>query len=141
HPVGAAKVDVRCAAVFEIENSAVLEKTSDDAAHANAMAQSVHVGPQRARSSHDEVDFHTRARCPVQRFDHRLVKQGMHLGDDPCWLPAPSMIGLAIDELDGAFSQVYRRDEQWVVVFLLRARSEKVEYRMHGRSDLRIGGQ
>src|SRR5450432_4242917 len=49
HPVGAAQIQLRRAAIFEIINAAVLQETPDDAAHADAAAQPAHC-PRTIRS-------------------------------------------------------------------------------------------
>src|SRR5580658_8685567 len=71
HPVGAAQINLRRAAVLEIIDTAVLQKASDDAAHPDAAAQSAHTGNQSALSTDDQVDLHAGLRSAVQRFDYR----------------------------------------------------------------------
>ena len=48
HPIGAAEVDLRLAAVLEVKDSAVLKEPPHDAAHADAVAGATNSRPQRA---------------------------------------------------------------------------------------------
>ena len=48
----------RHAAIFKIEDAAVLEETAYDAAHADAAAEPANARDQHALASHDEIDFH-----------------------------------------------------------------------------------
>src|SRR3984957_1679100 len=57
HPVGAAKIEFRLAAVFEKIDAAVLQKSADDTAHANAAAKPAYARDQRALSPHDQIDL------------------------------------------------------------------------------------
>src|ERR1035438_9521372 len=57
HPVGAAQVQLGLCAIFEIIDTAVLQKTPDDAAHTDAAAQPTHAGNERALAAHDQIDL------------------------------------------------------------------------------------
>lgn len=59
------------AAILEVENPAVLQKSAYQAAHANSMAQTPHVETQGASSAHDEIDLHPGLRSPMQRLDRK----------------------------------------------------------------------
>src|SRR5580692_4459193 len=57
HPVGAAKIKFGLAAVFEKIDAAVLQKSANDTAHANAAAKPAYAGDERALSPHDQIDL------------------------------------------------------------------------------------
>src|ERR1700722_4951280 len=65
HPVRASQVDIRLSSVFEIENSAVLEKPPDDTSHVNPAADTAEFRHQGALAAHDEINLHARARSTV----------------------------------------------------------------------------
>ena len=56
HPVGAGEVDLLLAAVQEIVDARVLEKTIDDRDHLDVLAVPGHAGPQRADAAHVQAD-------------------------------------------------------------------------------------
>src|SRR5262245_45886248 len=58
HEVGAAQVNFLLAAVAKIENAAVLEESSDNAHHANILANAFQSWPQATDAAHDEVHLH-----------------------------------------------------------------------------------
>src|SRR5580692_5467031 len=60
HPVGAAKIEFGLATVCEKIDTAVLEKSADDTAHADAAAKPAHARDQRALTPHDQIDLHAR---------------------------------------------------------------------------------
>ena len=59
HPIGAAEVDLRLAAVLEVKDSAVLEEPPHDAAHADAVADATNSRSQRAYATHQQIDVHS----------------------------------------------------------------------------------
>src|SRR5262249_3595343 len=56
HPISARKITLRLAAIFEIINATVLEKTTDDADHANVFAQTGNFRAQTTNAAHDQID-------------------------------------------------------------------------------------
>ena len=64
HEVGAADVDLRLAVVAEPEDARVLQESSDDRPHRDAIAHAGHARAQAAHAAHDEVD---RRRRPATR--------------------------------------------------------------------------
>src|SRR5713226_553421 len=97
HPIGAAQVHVRLAAILEVKDPAVFQKSSYNTAHANPVAEAFHIGAQGTGAADDEVDFDARSRGPVERLDDWLVQQGIHLGDDSGRPLAPGMVRFAVD--------------------------------------------
>ena len=60
----------------------VLEEAAEDRAHADVLREARHARPQRAGAAHDQVDLHAGLRRRVQRADHVLLDQRVHLRDD-----------------------------------------------------------
>src|SRR4029077_442886 len=75
HPIGAAEVDFRLAAVLEVKDTAVLKEPPHDTAHANAVADAANSRPQRANAAHEQIDVHSGLRSAVERLDNICVNQ------------------------------------------------------------------
>ena len=90
----------------------MLEKASDDRAHANVLRQSRHPGLQRAHPAHHEVDRYAGLRSPIQRLDDRRLDQRVHLCGDARGFPLPCALGLRLDRLDERLVQGERRLQQ-----------------------------
>src|SRR6185369_16554267 len=82
HPVGRAEVELFVAAVGEIEQSRMLEKSADDAQDSDAVAHALNPRTQAADSAHDEIDFHSRLRRGIESLDRLDIHQCIHFGDD-----------------------------------------------------------
>src|SRR6266704_3611565 len=82
HPIGACEINVVVPVVVEIPDAMMLEKAAENRSHPNIVGHPRDAGAQCARASNDQVDLHTGARCGVQRVDHGLLDQCVHLGDD-----------------------------------------------------------
>ncbi len=82
HPVGAAEVDLRLAAVLEVKDAAVLEEPAHDAAHADAVADATNPRPQGANATYEQIDLHAGLRSVVEGLDNICVNQGVDLDDD-----------------------------------------------------------
>src|SRR6202040_1924219 len=93
HPVGAAEIDLRLAAVLEVKDSAVLKKSAHDTAHADAVADATNPRPQRAYAAHEQIDVHSCLRSAVERLDNIFVDQGVDLDDDARRTTLSSMLG------------------------------------------------
>src|SRR4051812_45611628 len=65
HQIRAADVDFLVAAVAEIPGAAVLEEPSDDAAHADVLAQAGNTWTQAADAAHDQVNTNAGLRSRV----------------------------------------------------------------------------
>src|ERR1700683_1478643 len=85
HPIRAAQIHFRAAAVGKCEDPTVLQKTPDDAAHADLAADSPDAGTQGAGPSNDQLNLNARLRGPVERLDDFLVQERIHLRDDGGW--------------------------------------------------------
>src|SRR4030088_299719 len=96
HPIGAAEVDLRLAAVLEIKDSAVFEKTAHDTAHADAFADATNPRPQRADAAHEQIDVHSCLRSAVERLDNVVVDQGVDLDNHARRTPLAGMLGLPL---------------------------------------------
>src|SRR5437762_9260769 len=81
HQIGAAEIDLLAASVAEVPDATVLQETSDDAAHADVVADPGDAGPQTADPPHDEVDARTGLRGQAQLLDHVLVAERIYLED------------------------------------------------------------
>ena len=57
-------------------------------------------GPQRAGAAHDQVDLDAGLRGRVQRLDHGLLDQRIHLGDDARRLALLGVARLAPDRVE-----------------------------------------
>ena len=69
----------------------MLEKTSDNADHTNAVTHTAKSRQQTADTAHDQIDLDTGLRGAVQRRDDLGIDQRIHLGDD-----APTASGLGV---------------------------------------------
>ena len=104
HPVGAAGEDSGpgAAAVFKIEDAAVLEVAAKNTAHADVLADAFNAGHEHADAAHDEVDLHTGLRGLVELFDGLPVDEAVGLDDDAGGFAGPGLAGFLADVfLDG----------------------------------------
>src|SRR6202051_3936904 len=103
HPVSAANVNFFFAAILEIIDSAVLQKSSDDASHPDPITQTANTRPERADAANDQINLNSCLRCPVQGLNNVLVEQRIHLSDDPPRSTLARVLGFAIDKRNGFF--------------------------------------
>src|SRR5437660_6634955 len=96
HPIGAAEVDLRLAAVLEVKDSAVLKEPPHDAAHADAVAGATNSRPQRAYATHEQIDVHSCLRSAVERLDNIVVDEGVDFDDDARLTPLAGVLGLPL---------------------------------------------
>src|ERR1700739_2039083 len=115
HPVGAANVNFFFATILEIIDTAVLQESSDNTAHPDAIAQTANPRAQRADAANDQIDLPACLRSLVQGLDNVLVEQSIHLGDDPPRSTLPRVLGFAIDKGNGFFCEVERSHQQRIV--------------------------
>src|SRR6266513_813494 len=105
----------------------MLEKASDDADHADAVANSAHSGPEAADSARDQVDSYARAGSVIKALDYLRIDERIHLGDDSRLLPRFRVFRFAPDHVAESLSHVARRDKEIRVAFLGRDPSQHVE--------------
>src|ERR1700716_3634509 len=98
HPVGAAEVDLRLAAVLEIKDSAVLEEPAHDTADADAIADTTNPRPQRANAAHEQINVHSCLRSAVERLDNIFVDQGVDFDDDARRTPLAGMLCFPLNQ-------------------------------------------
>src|SRR6266550_7104884 len=79
HPVGGAKIELIVTSIREVEESRVLEKSADDTDDSYPVADTRHAGAEATDAPHDQIDFHSRLRCSVQRLDDLRIDDGVHL--------------------------------------------------------------
>ena len=72
HPVRAAQIHFRIATIFKIENAAVLQESSHDAAHSYTVAHAANSRTQSANSTYQQLDLDPRLRSQVERLDDIL---------------------------------------------------------------------
>ena len=132
HPIGAAEIDFRFAAVAEDEDAAVLEEAPDHAADANAAAEAANPRPQRAGAAHDELDLHAGLRGFVEGVDDFFVEQRIHFGDDECRAAGLRVSRFAVNQIDEIPAEIQRRDEKRRVSRALGIGREVIENVMHG---------
>ena len=97
HPVGGAEIEIGLAAIFEIEDAAVLEEAADETSYADTMAEASDAGPESAGAANNEIDLDAGARGAIESLDDRLIEQGVHLGDDARGTVAAGMGRFAIN--------------------------------------------
>ena len=104
HQIGAAEIDLRLPPVLEIEDAAVLEKSSDDAEDPDRLADSRQSRPEAADSPDDEVDHHAGRRRRIKLLDHPRVCQRVHFEEEPCRSSLLGMRDLPLDQFSQAFA-------------------------------------
>src|SRR6478672_5068158 len=67
HPVGAAHVNLRVTAVFEVVNAAMFQQSSDNASNPDVFRQSGNARPQGTYSTYDQIDLDAGLRRFVER--------------------------------------------------------------------------
>ena len=79
HGIGRGDEILLVSAVAEIVDAGVLQKSPDDADHADIFGQAGDPGTQPAGVAHDQVDLHPGHGGPVERLDDIAILQGVHL--------------------------------------------------------------
>ena len=141
HPVGRREPHVRLAAVLEVPDAMVLEEAAEDRAHADVLGKAGHARPQRAGAAHDEVDLHTRLRRRLQRANHALLDQRVHLRLD---VRAPAflrVLRLAADHLDDAPVHRERCEQQALQLRRLGEARDMQEHLVHVGANVWIRGE
>lgn len=87
HPVRAGQIEAGVAAVFKAEHPAVLQKTADDGAHANLLAQARNAGAQAANAADNQQHWNAGAGGVVEHVDNLGVHQGVHFCRDAAGKP------------------------------------------------------
>ena len=141
HPVSATNINFFFAAVGEVENPAVLEKASDNAAYLDVVADAAHARPQSANAAHHQVNLHSRLRGAIELAHDVAVQQRIHLDDDSRRTSMPRMIRFPGDQIDATLSQIDGRNQQRTIAGALGIGGEEVKYAVDGRGHFRIGGQ
>src|SRR5215472_10158844 len=131
HPVRAAQINLRLAAVLEIKDAAVLQEAAYDAAHANPAADAAQAWHQGALPANNQVNFHARLRGPVQGANHRGIDHRVAFGDDSGGSPAPRVARFPFDQRDTGSGHVSRCQQQRLVMSFLRVGGEVVEHVVH----------
>src|SRR5205823_11658264 len=114
----------------------VLQETSDDAAHADVVADTADAGPQTADPPHDEVDARTRLGGQAQLLDHVLVAERIYLEDHVRGITLAGPGRFALDQFVQPLPQVHRCDEQRVEIRRRAVASERVEERSRDRKSV-----
>ena len=139
HPIGAAQVDFRLAAVLEVKDAAVLEEPAHNTAHADAVADAANPRPQRADAAHEQFNVHSCLRSPVESLDNIFVDQGVDLDDHARRTPFAGMLGLPLNQAHTLLGQIQRRHQQRPVAGVLRVGSQKTENIVNRAGNLRVG--
>src|SRR5271157_6093150 len=98
HPIGASHKHFGLASVFEARDAAVLEETTDDAAHADAMTDAAHTGTQGTDAANQEIDLDAGLGSTIEGLNHFLIDQGVHLGNDASGAAFAGVLGFAFDK-------------------------------------------
>ena len=114
HPVGTADEVMRITGIFEAVDAAVLEETSDDAAHRDVFAHAGESGAQGADAAHEEVDFDPGARGAVEGLDDFFLHKGVELGENRGRSAGAGVFDFAVDEAKDVLVQVPGGDEETV---------------------------
>jgi hypothetical protein len=119
----------------------VLQEAADDRANADVVADAGNARPQAADAAHDEVNGTPSLRRAIERANHLVVGDRVHLDDDarrPC---VARVLGLALDHLGEPVAQLHRRDDQRLELALVRVAGQIVEDVRDVRDDFRVGGE
>src|SRR5207237_9113834 len=106
HPVGAANVDLLVAAVGEVVDAAVLQKSSHDASDTNVIAHSAHARAKGTYATDDQINLHSRLRGTIQSLHDVLVEQRVHFGYDAGLASLAGMVGFAINQRNAFLGEI-----------------------------------
>ena len=84
----------------------MLEKPTNNTAHANVVTDSANPRPQSANSTDQKINFHACLRCTIQCRDHILVEQGVHLGNDSRRPAQPRVIAFPRNQVEAVLRNV-----------------------------------
>src|SRR4029077_1448201 len=116
-------------------------ETADDAADANAAAESTNAWNEDALPANDQVNFNASLRRAIEGLDDSRIDDRVHFDDHAGGLAAFGVASFAIDQGDAALGEIARCDEQRLVAGLLGVGGEVIEDIMSGRSNFGIAGE
>ncbi len=128
-------------AVAEVEDPRVLQEPADDRADGDVLAQAGNSGPQCADAAHRHVDLDTGPRRAVERVDHLLVDDRVHLQPHQAAATVALVVDLAFDAGDDAAADGVRGDQQVAVLGLPRVPGQHVEQVGQVGADVGVGRQ
>ena len=99
HPVCTASQDAgaRGTAILEVEDAAVLQVASENAAHMDVFADAFDLRHEVANAAHNEVDLYAGLRGFVEMVDGLLIDKAVGLHDDACGVTRQGVSGLRFD--------------------------------------------
>ena len=100
------------AAVAEVVDAAVLQETSEEAAHPDPLRHSGHARPKRAEPADHQIDLGPRARGLVERLNDLGIVQSVELGADAADTAARGLRRFPPDAVEQRRQQVLRRHQQ-----------------------------
>ncbi len=141
HQIRAAEEHLLAAPIGKVINAAVLQEASQDAAHADRLAESRNTGAQAADAAHDQIDLHAGLRGAIEGGDDFGVDQGVHFKDQLAVAILLMNRNLALDAIDNPGAQPQGRDQQFAIGALARIASQQIKERGGVGAYLRAAGQ
>ena len=135
HPIGATEIKIGCASIFEIEDAAVFEKASDNAANADATTDATQAGDESTLAANDEINFDAGFGGAIEGLNYGRIEKRVEFGDDARRTPSAGVASLAVDERDGRFCQIGGSDHERLVMRLLGVGGEEIEEVVDGGRD------
>src|SRR6266550_4403374 len=115
HPIRATDVDFLCAVVREIKNTAVFEKSADNASDINILGKTGNTGTQHADATYNQIDFHTCSRRLIQFVDDLPIGETIYLRHNMCRSTCSLVVYLSINKRVKLFTQINGSDHQFSV--------------------------
>src|SRR5512133_4123054 len=125
--VGAAEEIAAFVAALKDEEPAVLEETTEDAAHVHVLAHALHSRAQAADPPRDDVDLRARSGGAIELLDDQLVVQRVDLDLDRRRGTVLCRGSCPADLLDEAVTQVEGSHEQFAEALRLSETRQVVE--------------
>src|ERR687889_581490 len=127
HQVGRTEVDPFVLALPEGVDPRVLQKTSHQRDHADALADPFEARFEAANPPDHQLYLHPGLRGQVEFFNDLRVRKGVHLAGDASGLPPFSPLRLPAHQLDEPLTHSQGGDEQFLVLLLLGVASQVVK--------------
>src|SRR5687767_6155446 len=135
HPVSRSEVVLLVAAVCEVEYARMLEESSYDADHADAIADARDTGPQTADAANDQIDLDSGPRRFIERLDCLGIDERVHLRNDSAAAALSRVLRFSLYQLQESLAHVAGCNDQLSVKLLTRESGQRIEEIAQVRAD------
>ena len=128
HPVSASHIDFINSIIFEIENTAVFQKFSNDRTYVDIFTDTWYTGSQAANTPNKQIDLYSTGRCIIECRNDCRITQRIHLRRDLRWFTLFCMFCFPIDQLQETVFHPDWCNDQTIPFLRLRISGKHIKY-------------